>query len=546
TTTTTTMNAFRPIGAAALLLALLPAQDAKVTVLHGVPGLPAPVQVFANGNQLFSFDYGEQRGPLSLPAGAYQLDVRLNGSTILSTTANVAAGLDYSVIANLTAGGTPTLSAFANGLTPPTLPGARLYVRHTAQAPAVDVLLEQNGATVATIPNVVNGSSVVADVAPGTYSVRLNVAGTTTTAFGPAPVALENGNGYAVFATGVALTPSFRLQVQPVALTTRVNVVHGIPGLPAPVTVTANGSPLFSFDYRDVRSQLVVPPGTYNFGVLLNGSQVLGRTDTVGRGDDVTIVAHLNAAGSPTLSAFANDLSALPALSSRVTVRHLAQAPAVDVLVQPVNGPQITIPNLTNGTSVTTTYGIANTALRLAPAGSTTAVFGPVGFRPQINIGYQFFAVGSLAAGNFTVLSLQRDLTPAVPAEIGTTVGGWNCGPTISATPANFAYGQAFRVRASGGNANAMAIVQFGDSRTSFNGGPLPVSLAGFGAPGCFLNISCIANLMAVADNTGAVDFDFTVPRAVFGQVLPGYFQIGTMTTSNALGLQTTEWLELR
>jgi len=87
------------------------------------------------------------------------------------------------------------LSAFANGLTPPTLPGARLYVRHTAQAPAVDVLLAQNGATVASIPNVVNGAEVVADVAPGTYRVRLNVAGTATTAFGPAPVALEIGDG---------------------------------------------------------------------------------------------------------------------------------------------------------------------------------------------------------------------------------------------------------------------------------------------------------------------------------------------------------------
>jgi hypothetical protein len=540
------MNAFRPIGAAALLLALLPAQDAKVTVLHGVPGLPAPVQVFANGNQLFSFDYGEQRGPLSLPAGAYQLDVRLNGSTILSTTANVAAGLDYSVVANLTATGTPTLSAFANGLTPPTLPGARLYVRHTAQAPAVDVLLEQNGATVATIPNVVNGAEVVADVAPGIYRVRLNVAGTATTAFGPAPVALENGNGYAVFATGVALTPSFRLQVQPVALTSRVSVVHGIPGLPAPVTVTANGGALFSFDYRDVRSQLVVPPGTYNFGVLLNGSPVLARTDTVQRGDDVTIVAHLGATGTPTLSAFANDLSPLPALNSRVTVRHLAQAPAVDVLVQPVNGAQTTIPNLTNSASVTTAYGIANTALRIAPAGTSNVAFGPVGFRPQINVSYQFLAVGNLANGSFTVLSLQRDLTPAVPAEITTAVGGWNCGPAISATPASFGYGESFRVRATGAAPNAMAIVQFGDSRTSFQGAPLPVALASFGAPGCFLNVNFITNTMAVADASGAVDFDFTVPRAVFGNVLPGYFQIGTMSSANALGLQTTEWLELR
>lgn len=297
-----------------------------------------------------------------------------------------------------------------------------------------------------------------------------------------------------MFATGVALTPSFRLQVQPVALTSRVSVVYGIPGLPAPVTVTANGGALFSFHYRDVRSQLVVPPGTYNFGVLLNGAPVLGRMDTVQRGDDVTVAAHLDAAGAPVLSAFANDLSPLPPLSSRVTVRHLAQAPAVDVLAQPLNSALATIPNLSNGASLTTPFGIGATTLRLAAAGTSNVVFGPVGFRPQINVSHQFLAVGSLANGSFTVLWLQRDLTPAVPAEITTAVGGWNCGPSISASPASFGYGEPFRARATGAGPTAMAIVQFGDSRTSFQGAPLPISLASFGAAGCFLNVSFITN----------------------------------------------------
>lgn len=540
------MNLFRTSLAALLLLAAVPAQDAKLTVLHGVPGLPAPVQVLANGSTLFSFDYGEQRGPLSLPAGNYALEVRLNGSPILSVNANVVAGADYAVIANLNATGTPQLSLFQNGLVPPTLPGSRLYVRHTAQAPAVDVILEQNGLPVATIPNVTNGQEAVADVAPGTYGVRLNLAGTSTTAFGPTLVALENGNGYGVFATGVALTPSFRLQVANVALCSRVSVVHGIPGLPAPVTVTANGGPLFTFDYRDVRSQLVVPPGTYNFGVLLNGSPVLSRTDTVARGDDVTIVAHLSGTGAPTLSAFANDLGTLPAASSRLTVRHLAQAPAVDVVATHGLGVTTTVPNLTNGTSVTTSFGVGDTAVDLRAAGTSTVVFGPLRFRPAINVSYQFIAVGSLSGGTFDVLSLQRDLSAAVPAEITTTTGGWNCGPTISAVPAQFAYGQSFRVRASNADANAMAIVQFGTSNTTFNGVPLPISLTGAGAPGCFLSIDYVAAVPAMASASGVVDFEFTVPRAVFGLVLPGYFQIGTTTAGNPLGLRTTDWLQLQ
>lgn len=540
------MTTFRLLGAAALLLAVLPAQDAKLSVLHGVPGLPAPVQVFANGNQLFSFDYGDQRGPLSLPAGSYALEVRLNGAPILTANANVAAGVDYSVIANLNATGTPQLSIFTNSLTAPVLPASRLYVRHTAQAPAVDVILEQNGAPVATIPNVTNGQQAVADVAPGVYGVRLNLAGTSTTAFGPTLVALENGGGYGVFATGVAGAPSFRLQVQGVPLTARVSVVHGIPGLPAPVTVRANGSPLFTFDYRDIQNQLVVPAGTYAFDVLLNGNPVLNRTDTVQRGDDVTIVAHLDNAGSPVLSAFANDLGTLPATSSRITVRHLAQAPAVDVLATHFGGITTTIPNLSNGSVASTAFGIGNTTLRINAAGTATTVFGPVAFTPATNVSYQFVAVGSLTGGTFDVLSLQRDLTPAVPAEITTTVGGWNCGPSISASPAQFAYGQSFLVRATGAPGNAMAIVQFGDSNTSFQGVPLPVSLAAVGAPGCFLNINFVANALTMANASGEVNFEFTVPRAVFGQVLPGYFQIGTLGAANPLGLQTTEWLELR
>jgi hypothetical protein len=537
------VNLFRSFLVAASLLAAVPAQDAKVTVLHGVPGLPAPVQVLANGATLFSFDYGEQRGPLSLAPGAYLLEVRLNGSTILSANANVAAGLDYSVIANLDATGTPRLSVFGNSLPNLSLPGSRLYVRHTAQAPAVDVILQQNGTTVATLPNVSNGQEVQADVAPGRYSVRVNVAGTSTTAFGPADIAVENGMGYGIFATGVALAPSFRLQQQIVPLTARVSVVHGIPGLPAPVTVRANTQPLFTFDYRDIRGPLVVAPGTYAFDVLLNGSPVLNRTDTVARGDDVTIVAHLNLQSSPVLSAFANDISALAPSTARVTVRHLAAAPAVDVGL--TGGVTATIPNLTNGVSATTTLPPTNLQVRLLAAGTSTTVFGPVGFRPASNVAYQFVAIGSLTGGTFDVLTLQRDLAPQVPGEIVTTVGGWNCGPSISSVPSTFGYGDPFVVTVNGAAPNAMSIVNFGDSRTSIGGVPLPLSLTQFGAPGCFLNTNVIASALVTASPTGFVEFGFTVPRAVFG-VLPGYFQVGTMTTQNALGFQSTEYLELR
>jgi len=528
---------------AGFLLTALPAQDATVTVLHGIPGLGAPVDVFANGAQLFSFSYGDQEGPLTLPPGSYALEVRQNGSTLLSLNATLTADDDFSVIANLDAGGAPQLNAFVNPLDNVSLPTSRLYVRHAAEAPAVDIILEQNGATVATIPGVTNGQEAQADVAPGIYSVKLNLAGTSTTAFGPADVRVENGNGYGVFAVGQANTSNFQLLTQSVPLTARVTVVHGIPGLGAPVTVTANSSPLFTFDFREVVGPLNVLPGTYTFDAVVNGNPVLTRTDTVARGDDVTIVAHLDGAASPLLSAFANDTSAITPGNARVTVRHLAAAPTVDVVVENVGNPLATIAGLSNGNEAVASLPLGNLSVSLAAGGNT--VFGPVNFRPVDHVSYQFLALGDFAGGTFTVELVQRDLTPAVPGQISTQVGGWSCGPAISAVPAAFDYGQPWTVVATGADPGAMAIVNFGDSITSIQGIALPIDLSAFGAPSCFLNINLLASIGTMADAQGRVELPFTVPGSLFGLLQPSFFQVGTSTSSNAFGFVTSDYLEI-
>jgi len=528
------------------LLVALPAQDAKVTVLHGVPGLSAPVQVFANGGLLFSFDYGEQRGPLTLAPGSYQLEVRLNGSPILSTNATLAANDDVAVIAHIDATGSPRLGAFANGLQALTLPSSRLYVRHTAQAPAVDVILGQGGNTVGTIPNLANGGSASADVAPGVYSVRLNVAGTSTTAFGPVDVAVENGLGYGIFAVGDVSAPNFTLLTQRVPLTARVTVLHGIPGLPSPVSVRANGNTLFQFDYRDVRGPLVVNPGSYAFDVLLGTTPVLARNDNLLRGDDVTVVAHLDGTGGNALSAFANNTSPVAPGEARVTVRHLAQAPNVDVAVDNQGTRLATLTNLANGQETTAPLPPGNLEVSLFAAGTSTRAFGPVGFRPQAGVAYQFLAIGSLSGNSFAVEVLQNDLKPAVPTAIATRVGGWGCGPTIGASPSGFDYGQPFELRVQGATSNAMAVINYGDSVTAAGPLSLPLSLQPFGAPTCFLNTNVLATIGAMTDASGNLAIGYLVPRSLAGVFQPGYFQVGVMGASNALGVVTTEYLELR
>lgn len=528
---------------AGMLIAALPAQDATVTVLHGIPGLSAPVDVFANGTQLFSFSYGDQEGPLTLPPGSYALEVRQNGGTLLSLNATLTADDDFSVIANLDASGSPQLNAFVNTLDNVTLPKSRLYVRHTAEAPAVDIILGQSGATVATIPGVTNGQEAQADVAPGIYSVTVNLAGTSTTAFGPVDVRVENGNGYGIFAVGEANSSSFQLLSQTVPLAARVTVVHGIPGLGAPVTVTANGSPVLTFDFREVVGPLTVLPGSYTFDALVNGNPVLSRTDTVARGDDVTIVAHLDGAASPLLSAFANDTTPIAVGNARVTVRHLAAAPTVDVVVENVGSSLATIPGLSNGNEAVASLPLGNLSVSLAAGGNT--VFGPVNFRPVDHVAYQFLALGDFSGGTFTVELVQQDLTPAVPGQISTQVGGWSCGPAIAAEPTSFDYGQPWKVVATGADPGAMAMINFGDSITSIQGVGLPIDLGSFGAPSCFLNINLLAAIATVADAQGRVELSFTVPGSLFGQLQPSFFQVGTTSTANTLGFVTSDYLEI-
>lgn len=538
------MRVLATVLSALSLLAPLAAQDATVTVLHGVPGLNGPVDVFANGSQLFSFDYGDQQGPLELAPGSYALEVRQGGSTLLSLNATLAADTDYSVIANLDENGTPQLGAFVNALDNLSLPTSRLYVRHTAEAPAVDIVLEQNGATVATIPNVSNGGDATADVAPGAYSVRLNVAGTSNTAFGPVDIRVEDGVGYGVFAVGQVGTNNFQLLQQRVPLTALVTVAHGIPGLGAPVTVEANGTALFTFDYREVVGPLVVLPGTYAFDAVVNGNSVLNRTDTVARGDDVTIVAHLDGSAAPQLSAFANDTTTIQSGNARVTVRHLAAAPTVDVVVDDVSGPLATIPGLSNGNEAVAELPLGNLQVSLAAGGNT--VFGPVSFRPVDHVTYQFLALGDFNGGSFTVELVQRDLAPAVPAQISTSIGGWSCGPAISASPSTFDYGQPWSLIATGAQPNSMAIVNFGDSISSIGALSLPLSLDAIGAPSCFLNTNLVASIATMTDANGAVEVGYTIPGSLFGLLQPSYFQVGTMTSGNSLGFATSEYLEIR
>jgi hypothetical protein len=206
------------------------AQDGAgtVTVLHGVPGLT--VDVYVNGDlTLEDFEPGTVTDPLELPAGDYDIAIRpadaeADSDPAISGSATLPAGANASIIAHLTEGGDPTLGVFVNDTSNTAAGEARLGVRHTAAAPAVDIAA--NGDVVA--EGLTNPDEAVLDVPAATYSAEVRLAGTTDAVLGPADLTLSEGTATYVYAIGSAEDGSLDLLVQ------TVSGLHSAPeGVPA-------------------------------------------------------------------------------------------------------------------------------------------------------------------------------------------------------------------------------------------------------------------------------------------------------------------------
>lgn len=209
--------------AAGLLLMLAPAAVAQedtgqVTVVHGIPD--TPVDVYVNGDlTLEGFEPGTVTDPLELPAGSYELEVFAAGADpeseepVLSGSADLSAGANVSIVAHLDAEGNPTLSIFPNDTS--TIPAGegRVTVRHTAAAPAVDVLVGGEPA----FTGVENGQEGSAELPAGTIEAAVALAGETDPVIGPADVPVEEGVNTIVYAIGSAEAGNLELLVQTIS-----------------------------------------------------------------------------------------------------------------------------------------------------------------------------------------------------------------------------------------------------------------------------------------------------------------------------------------
>jgi hypothetical protein len=185
----------------------------NLTVIHGISGLPEPVDVYANGNKLFSFDFNEVQGPLAVDAGTYNLEVKLGTNVVLSAVANVESNKDYTVVAHFVyTGDAPgiALSVFENTITPTCDKQSRLTVRHLANAPAVDLAVSRGATATRNFVSAPNLSSAdggqsqagALDFKSCTYRAQLYVAGTKTSVYDSGKLKLDGGVSYIAYAIG--------------------------------------------------------------------------------------------------------------------------------------------------------------------------------------------------------------------------------------------------------------------------------------------------------------------------------------------------------
>ncbi len=215
------------------------ADMAFVRVVHASPGA-GTVDVFVDGAPLLkSFTFGSITGYVSVPAGPHKIQVapagKGIGSSVITQTATVSAGVPYTVAAIGTASTGFSLAAFADNNLVSNMAKVRVY-HLSPDVGAVNVAA--GGSTVITGLTYTNASGYLSVPAGSyTFAVTATQAGATVNV----PATLSNGMVYSVFAVGL-------LKGSP-ALAFKLAAVAGVPGMPGtgsdPHAVTGpTGNPL--------------------------------------------------------------------------------------------------------------------------------------------------------------------------------------------------------------------------------------------------------------------------------------------------------------
>lgn len=238
---------------------------------------------------------------------------------------------------------------------------------------------------------------------------------------------LLSGLGAGLLATAVVATPAQAIS----ATSSDVYVVHGIPGLTVDVYVDGTLT-LEDFAPGDVAGPLDLPAADYAIQVY-EANDVPG-TDTpaidvaaasVPANQSISLVAHYDAAGTPALTPFVNDISTIPAGEGRLTVRHAAGAGPVAIVA---NG-AIAFDNVENGDQGSTLLPAGDITAGVAGAGTTSPIIIPTsGTAAPVTIvegtNVIVYAVGSTGTNDLQLITQSISGLHSTPGGVNSGTGG--------------------------------------------------------------------------------------------------------------------------
>ena len=220
---------------------------------------------------------------------------------------------------------------------------------------------------------------------------------------------------------------------------TTITLLHGIPG--ATVDVAVDGEVVIPGFEPGATQDLTAFAGQTlaNVEVRAAGTEdaVIGPVAEfpVPDSGNWTVIAHLDADGNPTITPFENNTAMTADGEGRLTVRHTAAAPAVDLVV----GDARPIENAANGASADLDLPAGEIAgAQLAPTGGD-----PLVDVPTVNLAAGsnliVYAVGSLADETFTFYT--QEIEVGMEAAAGEDEGDGTPAPTAVNTGSPIADG---------------------------------------------------------------------------------------------------------
>jgi hypothetical protein len=248
----------------------------------------------------------------------------------------------------------------------------------------------------------------------------------------------------------------------------QLSVLHGVPGLTVDVWVNGDRT-LDDFAPGALAGPLALPPGAYELAITASdaadaSAPVIGPvTVTLAAGGNYTAAAHLDAAGKPTANLFTNDVSPIEAGKGKLTVRHAAAAPAVDVLAA---GTAV-VSNLANPAEQTLALAPGTIPAAVAATGTTAPVIGPADVTVSEGTHTIVYAWGSLADKNLQLAVQTIDGLHSAPASVpGARDGSTDAGSSASEVSGSVSPGSVVVVVGFGALALVLLLGGIGMART--------------------------------------------------------------------------------